>query len=80
MDFKKIKLEFVRRGVSFAQVARALGVSRQAVQSVAARFSTSEMIENEIAKVIGIPVQSVFPLTKDGKKGVKRVRTAKKSL
>lgn len=55
------KTELLRHGVTAADIARTLGVSRQAVGMVINDRYRSERIETAIAKAVGLPRETLFP-------------------
>lgn len=54
-----IKHELEKKGISYAQIAREEGVSRQAVRS--AVYSSYPRMERAIAKRLGLTVQQIWP-------------------
>lgn len=54
-----IKHELEKKGVSYAQIAREEGVSRQAVRK--AVYTSYPKMERAIAKRLGLTVQQIWP-------------------
>jgi len=61
MTAMEIKIQLMQAGVSPSQIARRLGVTPAAVTMVIAGDTTSARIRREIASVIGLPPERVFP-------------------
>lgn len=57
----EIKIEFLKRKIKMAAIARELKVSQPAVQRVVERESVSERIMTHIAEIICMPPDMVFP-------------------
>lgn len=55
------KVELMRRGITAADIARELNISRSAVTQVVLDQSRSAEIEATIAKHLGEPVEQLFP-------------------
>jgi len=54
------KAELVRRRVTAAAIARALGVARAHVSQVLAGTRRSPRVEAEVARILELPVEEVF--------------------
>lgn len=61
MHPEEIKAKIRMQGVTGAQIADDLGVSRTAVSSVIAGRSTSNRIANYISNLVGIPTDKLWP-------------------
>ena len=61
MKAHEIKAALTLKNVSQADIARKLGVKRMTVNGVIAGRGKSERIQQEVAKVIGKPVEEVWP-------------------
>lgn len=61
MHFEDVKASLRKENSSLSEVARELGVSRQAVSLVIRGAARSRRIERLIAQKIGKPVGEVFP-------------------
>lgn len=66
MRLADIRAELVRRGLSFASIARELGRSKVHVREVAAGKRRSANVEEAIAAAIERPVDEVFEPTPNG--------------
>jgi len=55
------KVALIRRGVSMADVAADLDVSRQFVSDVVRGNRRSDRVEEAVAKALGLPRTEVFP-------------------
>jgi len=61
MNAIEIKIAFIRKGISQAEIAKRAGVSRQMVGLVIRRKAVSSFVMIEIAKALGKTVDQVFP-------------------
>ncbi len=61
----KIRAMLVERGITNADIARDLGVTRHAIYGVIHGRWTSRPVATEIARRLGLPLEKVFPRYKD---------------
>jgi predicted transcriptional regulator len=57
----KIRAMLVERGLIYADIARPLGISRQAVSAVIHGRIASRTVAEEVARRIDLPLEKVFP-------------------
>lgn len=62
MTSREIKAALVTVGVRHIEIARAAGLSPQLVSEVIAGNRRNEKVETAIARVIGKPIDDVFPV------------------
>jgi len=61
MDPIEIKYQLERNGVSQADIARELGVTKAAIHQVIFRITISDRIQRVIAGKLGLEPEEVFP-------------------
>jgi DNA-binding XRE family transcriptional regulator len=65
MNPRKIRAMLVERGITNADIARDMGVTRNAIYGVIAGRWSSRAVATEIARRINLPLEKVFPKYKD---------------
>ena len=58
---QKIKIEFIKRNISGAEIGRRMGVSREAIHQVIGGKTRSKRIRKAIAEAIGVKVEDLWP-------------------
>ncbi|AFY60323.1 helix-turn-helix domain-containing protein [Synechococcus sp. PCC 6312] len=61
MHPEDIKAELRKKGFTGASIARNLGLTRSTVSSVVRRKGRSAKVEVEISRILGKPVEEIFP-------------------
>lgn len=75
MNPREIKAELVRRGIKQRDIARAFGISPNAIWRIIARKSKSDRVQRQIASAIGRPFDEVWaPLPSPVHKSTTRKR------
>ncbi|GJQ47599.1 MAG: XRE family transcriptional regulator [Candidatus Jettenia sp.] len=62
---QKIKIEFIKKDVSGAEIGRRMGVSRVAVYQVISGKTKSKRLRKAIADAIGMEVSDLWPNNKE---------------
>ncbi len=57
----RIKHKLERRGISFTQIAKSLGIKPVSVTSVSQGYSRSRRVENEIARLLECTPAELWP-------------------
>ncbi|GAB62695.1 MAG: HTH domain-containing protein [Candidatus Jettenia sp.] len=58
---QKIRIEFIKRNISGAEIGRRMGVSRVAVYQVITGKTKSKRLRKAIADAIGMRVEDLWP-------------------
>lgn len=73
---QKIKIELIKKGIPAAEVARRMGVSRQAIYQTIDGIIKSRRLRKAIAEAIGVEVTELWPANDKGQKSTPLPQTA----